>query len=464
MRRLSIILTLISVVLSGYAKELTLEEAIDIALQKNYELKASQRQLKSKELEYLATKGLRWPTITFSEMFMRTNIPGWAMMNELNQHRLTMMSSAKYVDMTAMNMLMPAPVFKPPTYPEWNNWQTKIQFQVPIWAGGKIGTGIQMREKEFQASKFDLERTKQKVIYDVTKAYYGALLAKEAIKLAKQAYKSVEKHYKTAETMYNNGLAIYADVLRAKVYLSKVKSKITEAENQYMVAKRGLLLAMGIDDGDPGQIDVVGQLELKEQPKDLQFWEKVAVSSRPDLIALKTRVENAKRYAKFQRGDMLPTIGAFGYYQMDDRYSPFGTDGTGFVLGVALNWKIFDGFQAYNKYRAAKETYRQYSNLKKGFEEYIKFSVYKAYKDFLTALDRLKTAEDNVKYAEEVLKITEKRYKNQLASMIDLLDTQTMYDKIKFEKAKATYDAKVSLLELKYQAGQLKKENNGGDK
>ncbi|WP_457624589.1 TolC family protein [Persephonella sp.] len=464
MRQRWILLLVLTITVAGFSRELTLQEAIDTALKNSYQLKADKRKLKSKELEYKATKGLRWPTITFSEVFMRTNIPGWAMMNELNQHRLTMMSSAKYVDMTAFNNLgMPGLYFPPPSYPEWNNWQTKLEFQVPIWAGGKIGTGIEMRKKEYEATKFDVERTKQKVIYDVTKAYYGALLAKQAIKLANQAYKSVKKHYDTAKTMYDNGLAIYADVLRAKVYLAKVKSKITEAENQYLIAKRGLLLAMGIDDVDPAQIEVVGELEFTDTDKDVRYWQEVALRERPDLIALRTRVENAKRYADFQKADMLPTIGAFGAYQMDDKNNPFGTDGTGFMLGIGVNWKLFDGFQAYNKYRAAKETYKQYSTMKKGFEEFIKFSVFKAYKELLTAKDRLKTAEDNLKYAEEVLKITEKRYKNQMASMIDLLDTQTMYDQMKFEKAKATYDAQVSLLELKYQAGKLK-ENNGGDR
>ncbi|NPA16679.1 TolC family protein [Persephonella sp.] len=462
MRQRWILLLVLTITVAGFSRELTLQEAIDTALKNSYQLKADKRKLKSKELEYKATKGLRWPTITFSEVFMRTNIPGWAMMNELNQHRLTMMSSAKYVDMTAFNYMMPG-MFPSPTYPEWNNWQTKLEFQVPIWAGGKIGTGIEMRKKEYEATKFDVERTKQKVIYDVTKAYYGALLAKQAIKLANQAYKSVKKHYDTAKTMYDNGLAIYADVLRAKVYLAKVKSKITEAENQYLIAKRGLLLAMGIDDVDPAQIEVVGELEFTDTDKDVRYWQEVALRERPDLIALRTRVENAKRYADFQKADMLPTIGAFGAYQMDDKNNPFGTDGTGFMLGIGVNWKLFDGFQAYNKYRAAKETYKQYSTMKKGFEEFIKFSVFKAYKELLTAKDRLKTAEDNLKYAEEVLKITEKRYKNQMASMIDLLDTQTMYDQMKFEKAKATYDAQVSLLELKYQAGKLK-ENNGGDR
>jgi len=131
---------------------------------------------------------------------------------------------------------------------------------------------------------------------------------------------------------------------------------------------------------------------------------------------------------------------------------------------VALNWKVFDGFQSINKYKSAKEIYRQYLHQKKGFEEYIKFSVYKAYAELQTAKEKLTTAKQNLKWAEEVLKITEKRYKNQMASMIDLLDTQTMYDKISFDLAKAVYEAQIALLELQFQSGALNKEkeiNNG---
>ena len=89
MKKISIFLLVVIIAISGYSRELTLKEAIKIALKNSYQLKAEQKKLKSKELEYKEAKGLRWPTITFSEMFMRTNVPGWAMMNELNQNGTT---------------------------------------------------------------------------------------------------------------------------------------------------------------------------------------------------------------------------------------------------------------------------------------------------------------------------------------------------------------------------------------
>jgi Outer membrane protein len=216
---------------------------------------------------------------------------------------------------------------------------------------------------------------------------------------------------------------------------------------------------MGLDKVDPSEIDVVGHLQCEAINDSVEDYQNYALSHRSDLIAVREKVKIAEKMIEFNKADMLPTIGAFASYELNDGKWMLGNEGKWWMAGVALNWKIFDGFQSFNKYKSAKETYNQYKQQEKGFEEFIKFSVYKAYKDNQTEQEKLKTAEENLKYAQEILKITEVRYKNQLASMIDLLDTQTMYDKIKFDKAQAEYNCQLSVLELKYQTGKLIEEN-----
>lgn len=456
MRKKLLILSLIAVS-SSYGKEITLEEAIQTGVENNYEVKATENLLKSKEYQYEAAKGMRWPSINFSEMFMRTNEPGFAMWNTMSQKKLDFMTSSKFVDMTALSQI--GFTLPPPSYPEVNAWKTKLELTVPIYTGGKLSTGIDMQKRDYEATKKDLTRAKEKAIYDISKAYYGALLAKEAINLANQAYKDAEKHYATAKSMVKNGLAIPADELRAKVYLSDMAAKIKEAENNYMIAKRGLLLAMGLDKTDPSEIDVVGHLVCEEIKEPLESYQDYAMSHRSDLIAVREKVKIAEKMIDFNKADMYPTVGAFASYELNDGKWALGNEGKWWMAGIALNWKIFDGLQSFNRYQSAKESYNQYKQQQKGFEEYIKFSVYKAYKDYNTEKEKLKTAIDNLKYAEEILKITEVRYKNQLASMIDLLDTQTMYDKIKFDKAQSEYNCQLSVLELNYQSGKLVEEN-----
>lgn len=442
-------------------KELTLEEAIKTGLESNYEVKASQSSVRSKEYMLEAVKGYRLPSLTFSETFMRTDEPGYAMWNTMSQKKLNFMNASNFVDMTALNPMFSGMgiSFNKPSYPAVSSWKTRLKLQLPIYTGGKIETGISMQRKDYESSQKEFIRAKEKAIYDISKAYYGALLTKEAIRLANQAYLDVEKHYNTAKSMVANGLAIPADELRAKVYLEEVKSKIREAENNYIVAKRGLLLAIGDDKTDPTDIEIVGELKcelVKDRPEQFQEY---ALSNRADFLAVKDKVLIAKKMIDLNRSDMLPTIGAFAFYELNDRKLLPGNEGKWWMVGFALNWKLFDGFNSLNRYRSSKEAYNQYKQQEKGFEEFIKFSVYKAFKDYEIQLDKLNTAGHNLTYAQEILKITETRYKNQLASMIDLLDTQTLYDKIKFEKAQATYQCQNAVLELKYQSGLLINEN-----
>jgi outer membrane protein TolC len=449
-----ITITLILFVFTANAKVLTLQEAIEKAVNQNYEVKAQERNTKAVKYQYEATKGMKWPKIDLYANFLRTNNPGYAMMNTLNQKRLSIESSSKFVDMTAFNQF-PGIKFNPPYYPEVNNWQTKLQVEVPIYTGGKISTAIKMQERNYLSEKHNLERTKEKAVYDTIKAYKSAVLAKNAVELAKEAYNTAEKHFKIAEKMYKQGQIIYADVLRAKIYMMQMKDKITEAQSNYLTAKKGLLLAIGDETTKPEDIDVEGQLVCSMPTKDGSYYEDIALNTREDLIAMKEKLQIAKDMIKMSKADFLPTIGAFAFYEMNSKNSPLNPDGKWWGAGIGLTWNIFNGFQRMNKYKSAKEEYAKYKNQIKGFEEFIKFEVYQAYNNYLTDVQKYNTQKENLEYAEEVLKVTEKRFENQMASMLDLIDTQTMRDKIKFDLNKAAYECEIQKLELEYKSGLL---------
>ncbi len=467
--------------------KLTLNEAINKALENSYELRAKKRLLKVKMYERNAAYGYLFPEIKLSAMYMSTNNPGWGAFMKVQQKDTSMKIFGKYMDLrdAKVNLQLPnlffgtaiekIPIFgdflgdiipdfqqgyeiikAAPTYPRTNDFVPKVELQQPLYAGGKILTGIRIRTKAYKAVKDEVHRQEEKVIYDVSKAYYGALLAKNAIKLAYQAFKSAEKHYKTAVQMHENGLVVFADVLRAKVFMQDVKSKITEAENNYLIAKRGLLLAMGVDDTDPRDIDIIGELICEPVKQRVDYFQDYAMLHRADLLAMRKKVSIAKDMIKMKMANFKPEVGLF--YNYETHSVDFGKidRNTGYsTYGIAANWTIFKGFQNVNNYKAAKEAYKQYRTGQKGFEEFIKFSVYKAYEQMLIQRQKVKTAQENMNYAKEVLKITENSYKNQLASMIDLIDTQTMYDKIKFDFLHANYNCQLAVLELKYQSGML---------
>ena len=451
----------VSFLLGGlaFAKEITLQEAINTALQKGFEIKSKQKLIKAKEFELDAVKGFRYPKLTLFANFLRTNNPGYAMMNTLNQKRLDINKSSQYVDMTSFNPIFGGfgVRFNSPSYPEVNNWQTKLQVEVPIFTGFKISTAIQMKTKDLQSTKKELEREKQKTILNVIKAYKGALLAKEGMNIAQEAYNTAKRHYEIAKKMYDTGIVIYADVLRAKVYMLDMQNKITEAKSKYLTAKKALLLAMGETNVSPEDIDVVGELSCNVPQKEVSYYQKLALKLRPDLQAVRTKVLIAKDMIKMAKSDYYPKVGAFAFVENDSKDFLFSDNANWWGIGIGLTWNIFNGFVRENKYKSAKEIYFSYSQKLKGFEEFIKFKVYDSYYKWVNAYEKYKTKKEALNMAEEVLSVTEKSYKNQMVSMLDLIDTQTLRDKTKFDLSQAKYQCEVSYAELLYNIGNLNK-------
>src|SRR3989337_3181270 len=114
------------------------------------------------------------------------------------------------------------------------------------------------------ASVQDRERAKQETVYEVIKAYYGLLLAKEAHKVALQSFQTSAENVKLAEARYRAGAVLQSDLLRAKVQYAEVKEMVTRSDNGTKLAAAGLNFAMGVPQSR--EYEIAGALA----PQDLK--------------------------------------------------------------------------------------------------------------------------------------------------------------------------------------------------
>ena len=430
-------LLLLPFFLTVNAGALTLDEAVKTALEKNNLIKAKKIELKEKEFDYNISKLRLLPRVDFYSEYNKTTDPPYAIMNRMEVKKLNSMA-------TDFNDPGKSQLFK-----------TGLRATVPIWMGGKLRIAVDLAKKEVKATKKQLKKSKEQVIYDVVKAYYGALTAKAFVETAKLAVKDAEKHLKDAETAYRAGIGIKSDYLRAKVYLEEAKEALVEAKSNYEIAKRALAVAMGLMPNS--EIDVDG--ELTYRPFDLNLDEliKTAVKSRPELKELAVRLEQAKDMERLAKSDFMPSIAAFGDYFVAGDTAPWNKENSSWVFGLQATFNVFDGgikFQKLRKSRLTKLKVQEYmERAKKG----VAFEVSRAYYRFLEAEQKLKLAEAAVKSAEESLRIVEKRYKNGLATITELLDTQTALNKARSNYVAALSLYRMAVAEVYYAAGILEK-------
>jgi len=450
--------------LTAMGETLTLQQAVDIAIKNNLEIKAQKYKVQEKYYEYKAAKGYLFPQLGLSYMFMRTNQPPYSIMFRMNTHSLEFPRQAPPQDpnnsqqvfyWTAMSFKGMEDYFNNPGSNQL--YDLKLTLQIPIWMGGKVRNMIKGKLFEWKAQEFMAGRKTEDVAFQVADTFLKVLYAKAAVRATETALKDVKHHLKVVEQMHKSGMALLSDLLRVKVYYETVKAKNTEAKNNLYVAKKALALLLN-QNWDPKNLTVEGSMYCpspKQVQKELNQLYEWSIKARKDLMALRQGIEAVKYYKKATWGTYLPDFVAFGEYDLYDNKRVGNFVANSYMVGVGFQWKLFDGLNAFNKIRMLSEKERELKTTLQYAQKGVKFQITKAYKDYQTAYAKYQKALTKIEQAKETLKIVEARYKQGLARIVDLLDVQTQLDMARFEKVEALYQCNRAYLELYNNAGKL---------
>ena len=415
------VMLLLSIAFGG---ELTLERVIGDTLKNNLELKALKHELKSYELEYKSARAQLFPNLKIEESFTRTDIPAYVLFTKLNQERITP------VDFTPANLNNPSAV---------NNFETKLSLELPLWLGGKLRAFKNMALYKKQAQEKTFLRKQEEVLFKAYEAFLGVSLANSAVEVARKNVHDAQEHLRIAKKLHKVGMALLSDILRAEVFLKKAQEKLTEAENKRKVALKALSLVTntsyeGYTYPRLPECRSLNLSELKEK----------ALKNRQDLIALEDSLRILKEGYRASVGDTLPQVFAFASYNLYDKDTPFGSQGSGYMFGVKVSLSFNTGLSPIYKARSFREKERMLLARRELLRKAILFEVDKAYSEYETSLTALESAKARLKSAQEAVRIIRTRYENGLARMVDLLDAQTQLENARFDYLQALYRCNLS--------------------
>jgi outer membrane protein TolC len=404
------ILVLVLAAATAGAEELTLAAAADAALLNNPEVAAARERAAAADKRLDGGKSHRLPKIGLSESFVYSNNPAEVFAFTLNQGRF---------DMEEFFM-------SDPNNPDpLSTFITKIDFELPIYTGGKLSARVGQAEAMATAEDYSLAHAQERVVFETTTAYVNLAKAREHRALLEKARSTTAEHVRLAEKYAEEGVILEADVLQAKVYLSEMDELLTQASNGAKLAQAALNFQMGEDQALPRELAplppataVVG---------DLGDWIEAAVAERRDLEAARRKLEVGRLEEKATRPGYFPDIAVLGNYALyDDTF--FGSNGhSGSVMAVARINLLGGGSNTAARAAARHET--------AGFEADIRRA-----KTSLTA-------------ATEAVRVRQSRFKQGLDKMIDLLDAETGLREAEMRELVARYDVVLDTHRLRYVSG-----------
>ena len=417
------------------AGDLTLDSAVVAALENNPEVMAAQERAAAAEKRFDGGKSHRLPKIGLSESFVYTNNPAEVFALSLNQGRFDM------EEFFLSDPNNPDPL---------STFITRIDFELPIYTGGKLSARVGQAEAMATAEDYLLAHTRERVVFETMTAYVNLAKAREHRKLLEKARSTTAEHVRLAEKYAVEGVILDADVLQARVYLSEMDELLAQAINGARLAQAALNFQMGADQTLPRELTPLPP--AKPVVGEVNDWIAAAIEDRRDLAAARRKLEVGRLEEKAARPGYFPEIAVLGNYSLYDD-TLFGSNGhNGSVMAVARINLLGGGSNTAARAAARHEAASFEADIQR-FEEGVRLEVQQAWQDLNTAAIRHTTAKSTLNAAAEAVRVRESRFKQGLEKMIDLLDAETGLREAEMREMVARYDVALDTNRLRYVSG-----------
>jgi len=387
---------------------LTLQQAVQIALEKNPQRKAALADAKAAASDAKEARSALLPRVTFSENATLGNDPVYVFGSKLRQQRFTTADFA----LNALNT--PAP---------FGNFSTRFGGTWNLFDSFASWHGVNRAERAKEATAHQLERTEQEIVFRVIESYYAVLFARKQLEVAQQAMKTAEAILERSKNRVESGVVVESDYLTAQVRLSSRKEELIRAQNNLELARAQLSVAMGLS--AQGEFDPTDLLAERTLPAtSLDALEKQAIETRPDLKRIRSEEAAQQQSVSMAKASFGPRISAFAGWETDNPTFVGGGGGNSWLAGVDLQIDLFQGGAKRAQLARERAMQEKLAAAKETASDAVRLEVRRAYYEVDAARQQRDVARASIAASEESLRINQNRYEAGLSTITDLLASE----------------------------------------
>jgi outer membrane protein TolC len=390
------------------AKEITLDEAVKLALTNNPTGKIAVFDFEAAKGALTAARSYRWFTISASHKDART----WS-------GEASNIASGRDPNYVAEQYTNSATL----------NWT--------LWSGNKVESQVSQAKLDLDSKQWGIAKARQQLKYDATDAYFKFMAARDNVKLSLESVERLERYLQDVKLQFEVGVVAKVDVLRSEVELAKAKQSLIEAQNTYDLAMATLNNIIGLPLATT--LNVTGNLSYARYEKELAFCVDAALRQRPEISQYTDAAKSAQEAITIAKSGYLPTVSAVynaGWY--DSKFA--GGNNYNWSVYLLTNWTLFDSGLTAGKVKQAVEGYKKAQEQLKQTVDSVQLDVRQTYLSLKSAEQSIATSSSAVGLAEEDYKIKVIRYQAGVGTNLDVLDAQVALTTAKNNFLKAMYE------------------------
>lgn len=389
---------------------LSLNEAINLAIENSYNTKASKNDIKSATEKVWETTTIGLPQINGAIDY---------------QNWLKQQVSLLPAEITGG----PAGTFTPVTFGTKQNIGASITLKQLLFDGSYL-VGLQASRTYLKISKQANEKTELLTREAVINAYGNVLVSENSISILEKNLKIIKKNLSDVKKIYENGLNEQEDIEQLEITLGNLNSQLNSVRRMKNIAYKMLNLSLG----NPIETELTLTETLDSLVKsniNLDIVsEEFSISKHVDFKIAENDRESKRLLLKLEKSKALPTLSAFvnyGTQGYSDTFSFLKTEQEWFnssLLGVSLNIPIFSSLGRSSKTKQAKIALENADIKLKETKQRLSLMAEKAKSDYQLSIENYSTAKKNVGLAERIENKQRIKFFEGLSSSFDLLQAQ----------------------------------------
>ncbi len=453
-----LLLFLIFAKLTVFAQEATinLEEAIDIALQSNKQIKISELEVKKARAAVSEAFGYALPSVDVSAGLSRF----------LEKPRMPFPDFEALLGNSVYGILFNEGVlpfdqrkFKPlqtklQSFAQTNNYEASITLTQIIF-NSAVFRGIGASAIYLDLAKERLKATVSETVLNVKKSFYGVLLLKEMLKITRERLQNAEENLRNLKSMNEKGLVSDFDVMQVEVQVENIKPKLIELQNALLKAKDGLKITLGISQHN--NIDVTGEFDytfVRYENDSLLINE--AMENNYNLKVLKLKKQVDDEFIEIDRSDYWPTIALFGNYKFAGSSDNWDFQNyTSSMIGINFSINLFKGRRVVNKVEQSEITAFQTLEQIALTEDFLRLQIKEKLNELKQIQSQIEALDRNVSLAEKAYEIAKVKYREGSATQLEVKNADVELSLAKTNRIKAVHDYVLAQAQLENLLGKV---------
>lgn len=299
-----------------------------------------------------------------------------------------------------------------------------LQASELLFKGGAINKNIELAQIGEQLASLDLVQDQQSIKFLVVSNYLDMykLVNQEQVyqnnkKLAQIRLENVNRYYK-------EGMMTRNEIIRGELVLQNMDQALLSVDNNLSILNYNLAIALGL----PTSTKIAPNEALihKALEGDYAYYLDLAYAQHPMVQKVGKTVEAAQKKVEIANTDKYPSLAAVGGYNMSrpitttnpvmDMYS------NAWQVGVSLSYNIDNLYKTPKKVKLEKLQKSKAEETLTLVEQQIEMGVNAAYTKYDEAIQNANLLKKSQQLAQENYKIIEAKYLNQLAIQAEMTD------------------------------------------